>query len=329
MSETQFSDSQIELIKKTIAKGATDDELALFMATCKKTGLDPFSRQIYMIERRFKDKDGSWACKMEIQASIDGFRVIAERTGLYQGQDGPYWCGSDGHWTDVWLGADHPAAAKIGILKKGFTQPLWAVAKWESYVQTYQDGNATKMWQKMGDTMIAKCAESLGLRRAFPNDLSGIYTTEEMLQVEGAEPVKQLPAVGPQATLPAPSMPKADCIVEPKELIEIRERNAKAEAEAARILSQGESYQAPSPQECTEPEWVRNPQPSEGKSIKSLDTYTVPFGKKYYGKTIKQIGVKDAANYLDWLLRESGDKPLSPAAREFKEMVNQALEGGR
>ncbi len=203
--ETTFSESQVELIKNTIAKGATDDELALFMATCKRTGLDPFSRQIYMIERRFKEKDGSWGRKMEIQASIDGLRVVAERTGDYQGQEGPFWCGSDGKWTDVWLQNTPPAASKIGILKKGFTQPLWAVARWKSYAQTYQDGNPTKMWAKMDDVMLAKCAESLGLRRAFPNDLSGIYTGEEMEQVE----VAQVPATGPVAQLPAPSTPTA------------------------------------------------------------------------------------------------------------------------
>jgi phage recombination protein Bet len=325
LSESQFTDSQIELIKKTIAKGATDDELALFMATCKRTGLDPFSRQIYMIERRFKDKDGSWGRKMEIQASIDGFRVIAERTGLYQGQDGPYWCGTDGQWTDVWLGTEPPAAAKVGILKKGFTQPLWSVAKWESYVQTSYDGTPNRMWLKMGDTMIAKCAESLGLRRAFPNDLSGIYTTEEMLQVE-APPQREGVTQGPQVSLPAPSMSREACVIEPKELTEIRERNAKAEADAARILKAGESYLAPEsplPTEPEEPDWVKNPQPQG-----HLKKYTIPFGK-HRGKTIQQVGVKAAASYVDWLIQQAGDKPLAGNAKELQDMVNFAVTGGR
>ncbi len=198
-----FSNEQIELIKNTIAKGATNDELQLFLSVCKRTGLDPFSRQIYMIERRFKEKDGSWNKKMEMQASIDGLRVVAERTGQYQGQEGPFWCGADGKWTDVWLAKTPPAAAKIGVLKKGFIQPLWAVAKWESYVQTFQDGNPTRMWAKMGDVMLSKCAEALALRRGFPNDLSGIYTSDEMEQAE----IVSLPSDGPQVQLPKDSQP--------------------------------------------------------------------------------------------------------------------------
>ena len=166
-----WTPEQTQLISTTIAPGCSNDELRLFAYACQRTGLDPFSKQIYAIKR---------GGKMTIQAGIDGLRSIAERTGQLDGSE-THWCGEDGVWTDVWLSSKPPAAAKTILHRKGASHPFVGVARFADY-------NAGQgLWSKMPAAMIAKCSEALALRKAFPADLSGVYSTDEMDQA--VEPV--------------------------------------------------------------------------------------------------------------------------------------------
>lgn len=202
---------KIDLIKRQIAVGASNDELQMFIGICDKTQLDPFTKQIYCIKR---------GGKMTTQISIDGQRLVAQRTGQYRGQTGPFWCGADGVWKDIWLQNTAPVAAKVGVWREGFQEPLFAVARFAAYAQP------SPFWQKMGDLMIAKVAEALALRKAFPMELSGLYTAEEMDQAgEGtdlsAKTDSQILNIKAAAGLPAPAAEapaKAPEVLPPKKL---------------------------------------------------------------------------------------------------------------
>ncbi len=180
-----FDDEKVELMRRTIARGANADELALFIEQCQRTGLDPFARQIYAVRRKqWNSQTRGYEDSQVIQVSIDGFRLIADRTHKYAGQVGPWWCGPDGEWREVWLSEDPPTAAKVGVMRHDFHQPLYAIALYRSYVQTNSHGEPISRWKTDPAGMIAKCAEALGLRRAFPQEMSGLYTTEEMGQAD-------------------------------------------------------------------------------------------------------------------------------------------------
>jgi phage recombination protein Bet len=172
----EFNEEQVKLIKDTVAPDATDTELQLFLYQAKRTGLDPLARQLYFLKRNVK-VGAEWKKKVSIQTSIDGFRVIAERNGSYAGQSEP-------EFTEANPGAT-PSVCKVSVFRFGPNgeryQASVGVAYWNEYVpQSGQDF----MWRKMPHTMLSKVAEALALRKAFPQDLSGIYTEEEMAQAE-------------------------------------------------------------------------------------------------------------------------------------------------
>lgn len=177
----------LDLIKTVLAADAklSDGELTLFAEVANRKGLDPFAGQIHATKRQGK---------LTIQTGIDGLRLIAERTGRWEGNDGPYWCGPDGEWRDVWLSDDPPAAAKVIVHKQG-ARPRTGIAHWREYAQYTADKEGggrrlNRMWQTMPSGQLAKCAEALALRAQFPQEMSGLYADDEMGQADNPPPAE-------------------------------------------------------------------------------------------------------------------------------------------
>lgn len=156
-------DSKVDLIKRLYCKGATNDELELFLHACKRTGLDPFMKQIYAIKR---------GNQMTIQTGIDGLRLVAERSGNYSpGRESSFSYDDKGNLT-----------AATSYIKKRTSDGTWHEVAATAYLDEY---NAKQgLWSKMPRAMLSKCAEALSLRKAFPAEMSGLYTQDEMLQTD-------------------------------------------------------------------------------------------------------------------------------------------------
>lgn len=149
----------------------TNEEIVRVWYQIQTKRLDPDSRQIYFI------MDPATR-KIDTFGAIDGFRLIAQRSGEYAGQIGPEWCGEDGIWRDVWLEKTPPAAARVFVCRRGFDHPSLGIAIWSELGEP-KLGKGFGPWAKMPSLMLAKCAEALALRKAFPQELAGIYSEEE------------------------------------------------------------------------------------------------------------------------------------------------------
>lgn len=197
--QEMFTDKQKAALAALGIKDASPADLAVFMHYCQKTGLDPFSRQIYLIMRREK-VNGNWVPKQTIQVGIDGFRVIrdriADRQGIAVEYEDTIWYDASGQATDVWLSPEPPAACRVVVLRDGRRFP--AVVRTAAYAQTNQQGEMVSQWRTQPDHMIEKCAEAFALRRAFPNDLGGMYIEEEVRPADPAAPPAGRGAVSAQ-----------------------------------------------------------------------------------------------------------------------------------
>jgi phage recombination protein Bet len=173
---------QIDLIRSTICKNATNEELRLFLWVAKRHKLDPLTRQLHAVKRYVKkhhqDEKGIW-CEgetMTIQVGIDGYRAMAARYKDYGGIDEP-------EYEYANKGDKVPVLARVRVWKKGFDHPTVGLAYWDEYAPSDVNADKSFMWKKMPRLMLAKCAEALALRKAYP-ELSDIYTDEEMDQVD-------------------------------------------------------------------------------------------------------------------------------------------------
>lgn len=197
--QQRFDENQRAILRQLGIEDATDGDLDLFFHVCRTTGLDPFRKQIYMIGRNTKvsewvdtpgggrRKEERYVTKYTIQTGIDGYRRNVREAAKTLGDDlrfdGPWFTAEDDfhitdageviqHWRKVWPKKGHPHAARFVVIRNG--EEFEGVAHYDEFVQTNYNGEPNSMWAKMPRNQIAKCAEALAYRRAYPDDLAGL-----------------------------------------------------------------------------------------------------------------------------------------------------------
>lgn len=164
-TQITVTNDQKELIKRTVCKDATDDEMALFFYDCKRQGVHPLDKMIHFTKR---------SGKYTPVTSIDFMRTRAAETGGYAGNDDPSFFGL--------VEGDHPESATVTVYRfvEGERCAFTATARWKEYCPKGQ----WSKWTDMPHTMLGKCAEALALRKAFPMQLAKLYTVEELDQAD-------------------------------------------------------------------------------------------------------------------------------------------------
>jgi phage recombination protein Bet len=191
----------LALIKRTVAADCNDDEFDLFIHTARHLRLDPLRRQIYAF---VFSKNDPKKRRMSIIVAIDGFRAIAERTGNYRPDDE-----EPSYEVDASLkGPLNPvglvkASVRVWKFSHGEWHRVTASAHWDEYAPIKDewgegdDGrrrptgrqtlDTSGNWGKMPRLMLAKVAEALALRKAWPDDLANVYANEEVDRVRAAD----------------------------------------------------------------------------------------------------------------------------------------------
>lgn len=158
-------------VSSITTQNPTPAEIKLYLYDCDRRGVHPLDKLIYFTKRR-----GRYVPIV----GIDYMRIRAESSGHYAGSDDAEFFYLDKENGDK----NVHRAAKVTVWKivDGQRCPFTATARWEEYRPEDMNAPASFMWKKMPHTMLAKCAEALALRKAFPGQLAGLYTSEEMAQ---------------------------------------------------------------------------------------------------------------------------------------------------
>jgi len=149
---------KLDIVKKTVSsKPLTDEQFLYFLELCKLYDLNPFLKQVTVIPQKNK---------VSAFVTIDGLWAIAQRTGRVNGLE-------SGTRKE---GNDYVGYCKLYV--KDMSYPIITEVYLSEFINPGKHGRVSA-WDKMPKYMVKKVAEAHALKRAFPENLSGLYSEEE------------------------------------------------------------------------------------------------------------------------------------------------------
>lgn len=183
---SRFTDEQRKLITDVLCRGANPVEIEFFMNVAERLKLDPFKRQIHAMKRKVEGKD-----VMQFMVSIEGLRSIASRCKTHDGKDA---YAGNSKPTFTYDKKGNLESAEVTVLRIVQGEPRQFTAEvfysecvqmkgvWENNRKVGETPNS--FWEKRPKGQLGKCAEAAALRKAFPEETSGVYIEDELPDIE-------------------------------------------------------------------------------------------------------------------------------------------------
>jgi phage recombination protein Bet len=329
----QWNPERVELIRRTICpRGIGDDEFALFIEQCKRSGLDPLLKEAFCVARRQNvgnRERPNWVARHEFQPSEAGMLARAERFPDFRGIQASAVYAEDEIIVDQGKGEVvhrfNPAKRKgslVGAWARVVRDAKLPVVVWLDFAGYVQQ---TPLWAKIPTTMIEKCARVAALRKAYPEAFGGLYVREEMPAEEFDAPSEPAAPAAPAnyevlGTRPGPV--KASF---PTSAREVREE--KEPAPVLELAKEKESAREPEP--TPEPVKARPAAEQAGATeapptkLKSASVM-VAFGNNK-GKLASELSDEELAETIDLAHEKLMEQPKAKWARAMRENL-AALE---
>lgn len=178
-------------LRNSVFPGASDESIYMAAQYCAARKLDIFKKPIHIVPLSIRDSvTGKYETRDVIMPGIYELRTTAFRTGEMAGIDEPVF----GEEKKI-HGINAPEWCKITVYRiiAGQRYAFTHTEFFEEAAATKNNGELNSMWTKRPRGQLAKCAEAGALRKAFPDEMGGLMTSDEVSEIDAPQEIDVTP----------------------------------------------------------------------------------------------------------------------------------------